>query len=149
MKLNRTDNLVEKIYKITNIVNQEMKVARDYGVGFPLYHSEVQMLDVIDNHEGANASELAKTLGVTCGAIGQVTKKLMNKGLIESYQLSDNKKEVYFRLTDLGRKASIGHQKHHEKLNAGVYDYICKLEESELQKFSELLDAAINGMQSD
>lgn len=144
--MDRTVSLVEKLYKITNIVNEEMKTAWDYGVGFPLYHSEVQLLEVINNHEGANASELAKVLGVTCGAIGQVTKKLMSKALIESYQLPDNKKEIYFRLTDLGRSASVGHQKHHEMLNAGIYNYLDQLKERDLQKLTELFDDIIELM---
>lgn len=140
-------NLVEKFYKMTSVVSQEMKTARDYGVGFLLYHSEVQLLDIIDNHEGANASELAKLVGITSGAIGQVSKKLLNKRLIETYRLPNNKKEVYFKLTDLGRKASEGHRKHHETINLGIYEYLSRLDKNDLQKFSELLDVVINEMQ--
>ncbi|MFR4734335.1 MAG: hypothetical protein ACLT9J_10840 [Agathobacter rectalis] len=32
-----------------------------------------------------------------------MTKKLLAKGLIEKYTLESNKKEVYFKLTDLGK----------------------------------------------
>lgn len=147
IKLDRTLSLVEKMCKIGNILNQEMKTAWDYGIGFPLYHSEVQLLDVINNHEGANASELAKILGVTCGAVGQVIKKLMSKALIESYQLPDNKKEIYFRLTELGRRASVGHRKHHETLNAGVLNYLDQLEDADLQRISKIFDVIIDEMQ--
>jgi DNA-binding MarR family transcriptional regulator len=74
------------------------------GVGFPLYHSEVHLLDAIHLHEGENEQELAKRLGITKGAAAQVAKKLIGKALIESYQLSGNKKEVYSRLTELGER---------------------------------------------
>ena len=35
---------------------------------------------------------------MTRGAISKITKKLIKKGIIESYQKPDNKKEIYFRL---------------------------------------------------
>ncbi|MFP3155018.1 MarR family transcriptional regulator [Lachnospiraceae bacterium ZAX-1] len=110
--------LTDQLYKTMNILNREMKTAQDYGIGFPLYHSEVHLIDLIQKHEGANGKELAETHGVTTGAIWQTTKKLISKNLIESYQEPNNKKEVYYRLTDLGRKASEGHRRHHEALNA-------------------------------
>jgi hypothetical protein len=53
--------LEDKVKKTMNVMSQEMKVARDYGVGFPLYHSEVHLLDAINAHEGANACELANS----------------------------------------------------------------------------------------
>jgi DNA-binding MarR family transcriptional regulator len=41
---------------------------------------------------------------MTRGAISKLTKKLLSKDLIESYQIEDNKKEIYFRLTSKGEK---------------------------------------------
>jgi DNA-binding MarR family transcriptional regulator len=66
---------------------------------------------------------LSEFLGVTNGAVWQTARKLTRKGLIESYREPHNKKEVYFRLTDLGRKASDGHKQHHETINAEFADY--------------------------
>ncbi|MHB8072679.1 winged helix DNA-binding protein [Desulfosporosinus fructosivorans] len=39
---------------------------------------------------------------MTRGAISKITKKLTSKDAISSYQKEDNRKEVYFRLTDYG-----------------------------------------------
>lgn len=138
--------LAEKFNKTMNMRNVEMKAARDYGIGFPLYHSEVHLLDAINLHDGENERELAARLGVTKGAVGQVAKKLVSKGLAESYQLPDNKKEIYFRLTDLGRKAVTGHQRHHERINTSLFAYIDSLEEKDVQTIMEFLDVMMQGL---
>jgi DNA-binding MarR family transcriptional regulator len=139
--------LTEKLYKTMNVLNQEMKKARNYGIGFNLYHSEVGLLDIIKEHRNATASELSRILGVTTGAIWQVSRKLQKKGLIESYQAEDNKKEVYFRLTSLGEKAHRGHRKHHEAINAGFHEYLLShFNKGEVAKMHEFLDAVIKEM---
>jgi DNA-binding MarR family transcriptional regulator len=146
--MNVENELIEKLYKMLNIVNDEMKTARDYGVGFEMYHSEMHLLEAIYNHEGANASELSKILGFTNGAISQVTKKLLDKALIENYQIPNNKKEVYFRLTDLGLKAFRGHRKHHAKINAPFFDFMSnQATEKDIQAIIKFMDIIINSFE--
>ncbi|MDR1322398.1 MAG: MarR family transcriptional regulator [Gracilibacteraceae bacterium] len=138
--------LAEKLNKTVTVLNAEKKEARDYGIGFPLYHSEVHLLDTIHLHEGNNGQELAKRLGITKGAVAQIAKKLIDKALIESYQLPGNKKEVYFRLTELGERAVAGHKRHHERMSAGVIEYIDKLGEKDIQTILRFLDTMMNGV---
>jgi DNA-binding MarR family transcriptional regulator len=140
--------LAERLNKTVTVLNAEKKEARDYGVGFPLYHSEVHLLDAIHSHEDENGQELAKRLGITKGAVAQVAKKLIGKALIESYQLSSNKKEVYFRLTELGERAVKGHRRHHECMNVKVVEYINKLSEKDIQTILRFLDTMINGVKN-
>ena len=52
---------------------------------------------------------------MTRGAISKITKKLIKKGVIESYQKSDNKKEIYFRLTKSGKAVYEIHENLHKK----------------------------------
>jgi DNA-binding MarR family transcriptional regulator len=124
MLMDIKNELIEKLYRMLNMVNDEMKTARDYGAGFKIHHSEVHLLETISKHEGANASELSKILGFTNGAVSQAAKKLLDKALIENYQIPNNKKEVYFRLTDLGSKVLKGHREHHKKINAIFFDFL-------------------------
>jgi DNA-binding MarR family transcriptional regulator len=135
--------LMEKVYRLLNLAAQEMKSARDYGNGMKLHHSEVHGLEAIDNHEGANITELAGHMGITIGAVWQVARKLKAKGLIKSYRLKDNQKEVYFRLTDSGRIAYEGHNQYHEALNAGSFAFINGLTASQSKIISEFLDEII------
>jgi DNA-binding MarR family transcriptional regulator len=132
--------LMEKVYKAMNIVSAEMKTAWDYGVGFPLHHSEVHLLEAIKLHEGANAGEMARHLGISNAAVSQVAKKLTKKALIESYRVEDNQKEVFFRLTALGKKACSGHQKHHGKIYRRFFDYYKRLGKKEIDVITQFLD---------
>jgi DNA-binding MarR family transcriptional regulator len=143
MKEDEFIELTEKLYKTMNVLNQEMKTARDYGIGFDLCHPEVGLLDIIKEHENATASDLSRIIGVTTGAVWQVSRKLQKKGLIESYQAAENKKEVYFRLTALGEKARRGHRKHHETINAGIFRYLSHVKEKDVAKIHEFLDTVI------
>ncbi|MFF2089460.1 MarR family winged helix-turn-helix transcriptional regulator [Paenibacillus sp. NPDC058174] len=65
--------------------------------------SEVHCMEYIEKNADSNVTKLADAFYMTRGAISKLTKKLIQKGLIESYQKSDNKKEIYFRLTEQGK----------------------------------------------
>ena len=60
-------------------------------------------------------TKLAESLYMTRGAISKLTKKLINKGLIESYQKPLNKKEIYFRLTEQGKVIYKIHEELHKE----------------------------------
>ncbi|MGQ0421321.1 MarR family transcriptional regulator, partial [Bacillus sp. HC-Mk] len=50
--------------------------------------SEVHCIEYIENNADSNVTQLAEAFYVTRGAISRMTKKLIQKGLIESYQMS-------------------------------------------------------------
>jgi DNA-binding MarR family transcriptional regulator len=147
MLMDARNEFIEKLCEMLNMVYGEMKTARDYGAGVDLYHSEVHLLDTIFNNEGANASELSKILGQTNGAISQVVKKLLDKAMIENYQIPNNKKEVYFRLTDSGLKALNGHREHHARINAAFFDFLENLAtEKDMQVIMKFMDTIISAL---
>lgn len=80
--------------------------------------SEVHCIEYIGRNADSNVTKLAESLYMTRGAISKLTKKLMEKGLIESYQKPDNKKEIYFRLTEQGKVID----KIHEELHKGFQE---------------------------
>ncbi|WP_042161269.1 MarR family winged helix-turn-helix transcriptional regulator [Paenibacillus gorillae] len=65
--------------------------------------SEVHCIEYIEKNADSNVTKLADSFYMTRGAISKLTKKLIQKGLIESYQKPENKKEIYFRLTEQGK----------------------------------------------
>ncbi|WP_016936498.1 MarR family transcriptional regulator [Bacillus siamensis] len=77
--------------------------------------SEVHCIEKIEKIEDANVTKLAESLYMTRGAISKLTKKLINKGLIESYQKPLNKKEIYFRLTEQGKVIYKIHEELHKE----------------------------------
>lgn len=77
--------------------------------------SEVHCIDYIGGNMECNVTKLAESFRMTRGAITKITKKLIEKGLIESYQKPENKKEVYFKLTAEGRGVYEIHQELHKE----------------------------------
>jgi DNA-binding MarR family transcriptional regulator len=135
----------EKINKAVTVLSREQKVARDYGAGFPINHAEVHLLDTINQHPGENTSRLARRNGITKGAVAQITKKLLEKSLVTSFQMPGNRKEVYFELTKLGKKVVSGHDRHHRRLNTELSKYFDSLSDRDMQTISAFLDKIIEG----
>lgn len=77
--------------------------------------SEVHCIEYIGKNADSNVTKLAESFYMTRSAISKITKKLMDKGLIESYQKPDNKKEIYFRLTEQGEVINRIHEELHRE----------------------------------
>nr|WP_242704524.1 MarR family transcriptional regulator [Enterococcus sp. 665A] len=77
--------------------------------------SEVHCVEFIGNHPLSNVTQLAEGMYMTRGAISKLTKKMVKKGLIESYQKPDNKKEIYFDLTEQGKRVFQIHEALHNE----------------------------------
>ena len=77
--------------------------------------AEVHCIDQIGGAVHANVTKIADAMRLTRGAISKITKKLLCKGLIESYQRPGNNKEIYFQLTASGRQIFEEHRVCHVK----------------------------------
>ncbi|WMT43064.1 MarR family transcriptional regulator [Paenibacillus sp. D2_2] len=112
--------------------------------------SEVHCIDSIGRIVDSNVTKLAESLYMTRGAISKITKKLISKDLIESYQKPDNKKEVYFRLTEQGKVVYKIHDELHKEFQERdkvVFDQVTDEQFdsmlSFMEKYSRHLDAEI------
>jgi len=141
-----SEHVIDKIEKIMSLIVPEIDTPWDYGVGFPLFYAEIQFIMVIKANEGANASSLARAIHVTGGAVSQIAGKLLKKGLIESYRLPDNRKEVFFRLTKSGEKVYHDHQKHITKTGNAFINFLDGLNQKEIYTINNFLDLWIKGV---
>ncbi|PEL18096.1 MarR family transcriptional regulator [Bacillus wiedmannii] len=112
--------------------------------------SEVHCIEYIENNADSNVTQLAEAFYVTRGAISRMTKKLIKKGLIESYQKSENKKEIYFRLTEQGKEIYKIHENLHKEFqerDKAVFEQVTEEEFDSIisfvEKYSRHLDAEI------
>ncbi|MFJ8216293.1 MarR family transcriptional regulator [Bacillus cereus] len=112
--------------------------------------SEVHCIEYIENNADSNVTQLAEAFYVTRGAISRMTKKLIQKGLIESYQKSENKKEVYFKLTEQGKEIYKIHEDLHKEFqdrDKAVFEQVTEEEFESIisfvEKYSRHLDAEI------
>lgn len=74
-------------------------------------NSELHIIAAIGDLEQPNVTSLAEHMGMTRGGICKNIKKLAEAGLISSYQRDGNVKNIYYRLTEMGK---IVYEKHAE-----------------------------------
>jgi len=77
--------------------------------------SEIHCIEYIGKNADSNVTKLAESFYMTRGAISKIAKKLIEKGIIESYQKPENKKEIYFRLTEQGKLIYKIHEELHKE----------------------------------
>lgn len=118
--------------------------------------SEVHYIECIGRNVDSNVTKLAESLYMTRGAISKITKKLIEKGLIESYQKPDNKKEIYFRLTEQGKVIYKIHEELHKEFRERdkvVFEQVTEEQFDSMlsfvEKYSRHLDAEIKKLGMD
>ena len=112
--------------------------------------SEVHCIESIGKNRDTNVTKLAESLYMTRGAISKLTKKLIIKDLIESYQKPDNMKEIYFRLIEQGKVIYKIHEELHKEFqerDKAVFEQVTE-EQFDImlnfvEKYSRHLDAEI------
>ena len=112
--------------------------------------SEVHCIEYIGSNADPNVTKLADSFYMTRGAICKITKRLIKKGIIESYQKPDNKKEIYFRLTKQGKRINQVHEEMHKEFqerDEAVFEQVTDKQFdimlSFVDKYSKHLDAEI------
>ena len=110
------DRMLEIIDLLTKIAERSALLRHGDSVVLDgLNLAEVHCIDQIGVTDHANVTKIADAMRLTRGAISKITKKLLCKGLIESYQRPGNNKEIYFRLTAGGRQIFEEHRTCHIK----------------------------------
>ncbi|WP_195938162.1 MarR family transcriptional regulator [Romboutsia sp. 1001713B170131_170501_G6] len=112
--------------------------------------SEVHCIEYIERNVDSNVTKLAEAFYMTRGAMSKITKKLLKKDIIESYQKQDNKKEIYFRLTKQGKEVYKIHEKLHKEFqerDKAVFEQITEEQFNSMlsfiEKYRRHLDAEI------
>ena len=77
--------------------------------------TEIHCIDWIGLIDHANVTKIADAMDMTRGGVSKIVKRLLKKGYIESYREPENKKEIYFRLTEEGGRMYTQHRRSHER----------------------------------
>lgn len=105
-----------------------------------LKESTVMMLHVIDavgQLEPVNGASISKEFGIPKGSVSKITRRLLDKGIIRTELLPDNKKEVLFRTTPLGQEIFTLHQALHKQMDVGIHLFLERYSENELLFFTQ------------
>jgi DNA-binding MarR family transcriptional regulator len=133
-------DIYNRFMRINNKLNVLQRIPMDYGSGEKLHPSEVHTVEAIAENEGVHMADLAKEMGVTRGAIMQMTGRLEKKGLVKKYMEDDNNKLVYFRLTPKGEAAYRGHRKYHQDMNNRLFSLLKSITSEEIEATGAILE---------
>lgn len=114
-----------------------------------LQDSTVMMLHVIDaigQLEPVNGTTISKQFGIPKGSVSKITRRLVQQEIIRTEFLPDNKKEVLFLTTPLGKEIFDLHLALHKQMNKGINRFLQRYNTDELlfiiQAFEDTLEAS-------
>lgn len=93
----------------------------------------LHVLSAIGKLEPVNGITISKQFGFSKGNVSKITRRLADKQIINFEYIPDNKKEVLFRTTPLGREINRLHQALHEQIDIGVNHFLQRYNDDELQ----------------
>ncbi|MBV5122056.1 MarR family transcriptional regulator [Bacillus halotolerans] len=139
--------------KANTSLRQFFKEAAEEDVNdVPKNMTSIHVIDCIGQHEPINNTGIAKKMNLSKANVTKISTKLIKEEFINHYQLSDNKKEVYFKLTRKGRQIFDLHEKLHKKKELAFYQFLDSFSQDEqnaVLKFLEQLTSRLEAEQTD
>lgn len=94
--------------------------------------TEVHCLASIASVSKPNVTQISLDMRMTKGAITKITSKLIKKNLLIKYNLPDNKKEVYFKLSPEGLDIYRVNQTRQGQIEQGERDFFDTFSQGDL-----------------
>ena len=92
-------------------------------------NNDMHIIEAVGLGEESTMSVVAKKLGITAGSLTTAVNSLVNKKYLLRIRSEEDRRVVYVRLTEKGKKAYRHHERfHHEMTNAVIE----KLDEEEI-----------------
>ncbi|MCJ7856817.1 MarR family transcriptional regulator [Lachnospiraceae bacterium NSJ-143] len=104
-------------------------------------NTEMNIVKLIKEHEGIHVTGIAELLGVTKGAVSQVTNKLEKKGVIVKEKDENNLSRLILRLTPKGEQLYDVHEAFHAELNDLISDTLKNCSDENKVFLKSFLDA--------
>ena len=101
--------------------------------------SELHILAAIGDLKQPNVTSLAEYMGMTRGGICKNIKKLTEAGLISSYQREGNAKNIYYLLTDTGKKIYEKHAEAHDAWLARDMAFMESFSDKQLDQVTDFM----------
>ncbi|MEW8974199.1 MAG: MarR family transcriptional regulator [Tissierellaceae bacterium] len=131
--MSKLDQLLLNFKSLTENIDYLGNPEHNRGI-FKKYNlSQVHCIDCIGNLKDTNVTKISEELNMTKGAISKITKKLLSEGLIKQYKKSDNKKEIFFELTDSGWKVYHAHKELHDISEREYMNIFKKFNDNEIE----------------
>lgn len=103
-----------------------------------LTNNDMHVIEAIGLGEGKNMSTIAKKLNITVGSLTTAMNSLVKKLYVERRRSEEDRRVVYVKLTEKGRKAYYHHEDYHRQMTEAIVN---RLDETELPVLVKTLDA--------
>lgn len=133
---------IEKFMMMTETISSSGKNSCNYNTDVEIYRSEIHIIQLIGDYDDLHVSEIARKLGVTKGAVSQILKKLVRKGLVEKYVDESNNTRLLVKLTKKGKLAYNSHEKYHNECDKDMFSYLDQLSSHELEVVITFMEKA-------
>jgi DNA-binding MarR family transcriptional regulator len=97
------------------------------------------VLDAVGRLEPVNGITISKQTRIPKGSVSKTARRLLAMKLIGSEPLPNNKKEILFRLTPLGRELSEAHGAFDQQMEKGFITFLRRYNSDELKFLARLL----------
>lgn len=101
--------------------------------------TSVHVIDCIGDYEPINHTGIVQKMDLSKASITNISAKLLETGFIMKSQLNNNRKEIYFSLTDKGRQVYHLHKKLHQEKEESFYEFMKSYSENELQTIGKFM----------
>ena len=129
MNRNKHLEIMKKIDDIGSFLGLYFIKQRDYNTGEKFTQTEVHILEMIVEHPNISSTEIAKKLYKTKSSISQITKKLIEKGLLLKNKNANDLRSMDFFITEKGYFVHYSHKNYDNKM--------CEILKSKTEHFSE------------
>lgn len=150
----QTEVLITQINGLIREMGQRLADGDDYEHQWMVDHSTnpdaiallpdmtvgmLHVLDAIGRLEPVNGITISKHFGIPKGSVSKVTRKLAAKNLIVTEALPNNKKEILFRMTALGREIFEVHRAMHLEMEQRMSGFLRRYSPDELRFIANII----------
>lgn len=108
--------------------------------------TQLHITALLKKYEEANNRLLAEKLHISRAAVTKAVKVLLKENIVIENQKAENKKEIYYMLTDKGKELAAIHEKLHEKARLHYMKIFKLFSEQELDTINRFLLQMIKNM---
>lgn len=102
----------------------------------------MRVLDAIGKLEPVNGITISEQFRIPRGTVSKITRRLVTRNLICQEFLPNNRKEILFRLTPLGRELFQVHRAFDEQMERGFMRFLQRYSVDELRLLARILHDA-------
>ncbi len=134
------DNLAGALQRVINkLIFLEKRIIFQHG-GVKLHPSEIHLMQLIQAEKRINATQMARQLGITKGAVSQTLTRLGKKGVLQKSKDPQQKNELTASFTHLGQEAIAAFENQQARRTALFADYMGQMPTQDRQAVAGFLD---------